>query len=315
MLCACRIQEIGARVNLCVSDPAGIGSGKDPSLFPPMNFTLPPFTKWIDLGAAVLILFVVAVTGPASGAFLPVFGFGLLWIALGWKCRFPLVLTSLLIGAASRFSWSRTLSPQDLWALQLGLAVWVASVWIPSGFRWMGIVLGLVWGALLWVEPGLWLFVLCALPRLVLVNAERGRLLAWTASLSGIACVTLALVSGAAGDLFQRPGESETYTAVSDLLSAMFAQESLLLIVGLVGLFELAQSHGEDHRWGWRNLALLGVLLSLLFLDPSRVLGAGLWIGFPAATILLSRWTLALPHLISRILFWLGFGLLIGVGT
>jgi hypothetical protein len=271
-------------------------------------------SKWIDLSLGALVAFLVLVTGPFSGLhMLAGLAYGALWLLIGWRAKLPLLLVAVMLGVASRVGISRGILPGDVWLLVYGTAIWAVSVWIPARLRWTGWGIGALWGALLWWEPGLWLLVLCALPRLAVLNPDRERAVAWSASLVGAGCVVWAMVSGETTGLFERPGDADTYIAIAEGITSLFSTESLLVVIGLVGLFELAQPMEETHKWSWRNLALLGGPLTLLFLHPDRVLPAALWIGFPAAAFLLTRWTLALPNAVTRVLMWIGLVLWTGV--
>ena len=121
-----------------------------------------------------------------------------------------------------------------------------------------------------------------------------------------------AMSTGRTGEMFLRPGEADTYASIAEMAQTLFAQESLLLMIGLVGIFELAQASREQPKWNFRNLAPLSIPMALVFMDPNRVLTASLWVGFPAAAAMLTRWTLALPNLPVRIGLWGAFLLLLG---
>lgn len=274
---------------------------------------LSPFLKWIDLAVAGVLCLIFAVASPGSPSVLPFLGYGMVWLSLGWKVRLPAVLMVILLGVASRSSHAQALRGGDLWLLGSAALVWAASLWIPTRFRFAGWGIGAVWGLLLWMEPALWLTALCILPQLAIVNASRERSVSWSAIVSGGGVMIWAMISGRTEGLFLRPGEAETYEAVLAMIQTLFAVESILLVIGIAGLFELAQPPGERTKWDWRNLALVGLPAALFFMEPDRVASLSLWVGYPAAAFMLTRWTLALPNLATRLCMWSGFVLLLGV--
>lgn len=287
----------------------------NPEYTKPYDVCTSPFFEWIDLAAAGLGVLMLAVFLPGQDRSFAFIGYGLLWLAIAWKSRLSAVLVVLLLGVASRMQLTRDIVPGDLWILGYALGVWGASVWIPARFVWMGWVLGAAWGLLLFFEPALWLTALCMLPRLVTLNPGRERAVSWSAALVGGGIMIWAMVSGLTEGLFLRPGETSTYDAILSFAQTVFSAESLLLVIGLTGLFELAQPMSEEHSLRWRNVALFGVPLAFLFLEPGRAMTAALWVGFPAAAVLLTRWTLALPHLAVRCCLWAGFLFLLGVSV
>ena len=262
-----------------------------------------PHLKWIDLALAALLVLLGGFVGPATGIFVPQLVYGILWLALGWRMRLPLVLVALLLVEAA--NWPG-MEAADLWRLNYGLGLWVICMWIPARIPWVGWGLGALWGLLCWWAPEFWLCALLLLPKLSLLQPGRQRAMTWSAMVVGGGVLLTALLLERTGDLFTRPAEAQTYQDIVETFQELFTIPSLGVVLALVGLFDLAQPTEESHAKGWTALAMLAVPVLFLFLPPARAMPLLMWFAFPSLAGMLTRWTLAFSSLPARIVLWIG---------
>lgn len=275
--------------------------------------TLPLPVKWIDLGGSFLLLLAVVLRSPHPEVQLPQLIYGALWLMIGWKNRLPLIVVAGCIGIAVHSPTSASIGASDLWGLTYGFAIWVACTWIPAWVSGVGWALGALWGSLCGWVPGFWVSALVLLPKLSCLQPGRFRAMTWSGMVAGGGLMLWAIFSGRTEELFLRPGDVETYVEIHRVFQDLFQSESLLLpVLALVALFDLAQPTEEGRDQPWTFLGVLSVPILFLFVPAERSLQVVFWVAFPSLSVLMTRWTLAIPHRIPRAMLWVGF-LLLGV--
>mgnify|MGYP000176842057 CR=1 FL=1 len=234
--------------------------------------------------------------------------FGALWLAMAWCLGLSPLLMSLLVMMALRGEASSGLATSWWLSINLGLsAVTLASY---RKERWAAVVTALCWGAMMWGSPALFICVLAGFPRFNKMFGDHGRWFVVPGLLLFLGLTGTFLFEGSMNALIERPFQKERFQEFQQLFYQLFSIESLWRILPVVGIFEIAQKQPDDHRFTWRNLILFGALVSLLIVPLAPAMQMVYFVGLPLSAILLTRWCLALPDLISRSVYCLGMACL-----
>lgn len=261
----------------------------------------------LELGAGCVVLLIAAVLEPGLARMGLTLLYGLIWLALACKTGLSPLLVSALTLLAVRLPPTADLPMSARWAACLGLGAWTLTVW--SKHRLSAVSAGLLWGGAAVCLPALWPLALLGFPRLGKVYGD-GAKWARTPGILLLAAGLLALsFRYAVPDAFTRVVNAEHYADWLASFEGLFTRERLWLMLPLAGGFEVAQGQPEDLRLTWRNLVVPGFLLSLLWMSPATAPGLLYWVAPPLCSIMLTRWTYALPGWPPRVAMWLGLAM------
>jgi hypothetical protein len=225
---------------------------------------------------------------------------GALWMAIAWKARLSLVLVAFLLFLAVRNPLGETLPLLWMLAMVAGLGTWTCSMW--SRHALSAGVSSLLWGVITILAPPLWLLSLCGLPRLANLHSEHPKWAVWPGLLLTGVGVGLRVAQGTFTSMVNQLAEADTYSRIRDIGVELSLREQLWLILPVVGLFDLAQRQTDDHRFNWRNVSMVGGVVSLLLVPGEVVVPLVYAVALPVSAFMLTRWFLALPDWPSRIL-------------
>lgn len=234
--------------------------------------------------------------------------FGALWLAIAWKVGLSPLLTVALLFLGFRSPISSELSSAWMLSVNLGMSAWTLAIWFPR--KILAPVAGLLWSLVTWVCPPLYLLVLAGTPRLSRLFPEESKWVSIPVCVSLVGMLGMQIMGEGPLALIEPAFSEDTYLHLKDTFLNLFTKEHLWLLIPLVGIFEVTQKQADDVRLTWRNLTVCGVLLSLLVVPSESAIQLLFVVGFPLSAIMLSRWALALPDLISRSVFWLGLFLM-----
>ncbi|MDF3129597.1 hypothetical protein P0Y35_10365 [Kiritimatiellaeota bacterium B1221] len=243
--------------------------------------------------------------------------FGVLWLVMAWKLGLSPLLVSLLVMMALRGEASAGLGASWLLSMNFGLSAVALACYRKE--RWAAVATAMLWGAMMWPQPALLLLVLVGFPRFHKMFGDQGRWFVFPGLILFCSLSGLLLYDGhLAGRLLQpfnklsmaalldRPFDASTYVELQEVFYQLFSVESLWRILPVIGIFELAQKLPDDHRFTWRNLMIFGAVLSVLIVPAGPAMEMIYLVGLPLASILLTRWFLALPDMVARGIFCVG---------
>lgn len=257
-----------------------------------------------QLCAAGLILLIAVVLSSGITSFLLNLWFGVLWLLVAWRTGLSPVLTAALTFLALRSPLSSTIPQEWMLSVNLGMSVWVLSLYIQNIY--LAPLAGLVWSLVAWMIPPLFLLVLTGLPKLSKIYGENHKWVSVPALISVSAFFGFQFTGDGPMLLIEPALAEETYQGLREFFLSLFSRGNLWLFIPIVGVFEMSQKQPDDHRFTWRNLMIIGALLSFLLAPAEPAIQMFYLLGIPISGIMLSRWSFTLPDLISRSVYWLG---------
>lgn len=299
---SCGYPGCGSRENplrSAVDGSAKMGHRRD------VNF---PFSRkqleWVQLGAAALIVFVSALLAADPVRTGLGLWFGALWLLLAWRYGISPLLMSLLVFCALRSEVSGGVPSSWFLSVNLGLSAYTLTAFFRTA--WSAGVSAVLWVSVMAASPLLLVLVLAGFPRFRKMHSDHVRWFFVPAMLLFLGLGGKLAFRGALSPLLERPFDLETYQALGAFFLKLFSVESLWRVLPLIGLFELTQKLPDDHRFTWKNLMVAAALVCWLLVPLAPAVQMTYLVGFPVLSILLSRWCLALPDLISRSIFCVG---------
>jgi len=242
-----------------------------------------------SLSAAFLVLLLA---GPPGAARLPMLLTVLFWAYLGPRLDvFPPLLAILLVTAGRMPAFPGQAA--GLWAMNLGFAGLTLRLLRPDALS--AALSGLLWASMALLLPGLAPLAFLGLFGLTGLQREHDRKVFFPAAALLLGSLALVLVQNRLPEDLTRPVLPPTYEALLALGRGLLVPPRLWSLIPMAGLFELCQGHPQELKRWTRHFFILGGLLTLLFLPSETLAGMLPSLGIPVASILLTRWTFALP--------------------